>query len=216
MAKLVKIDDRKAMEIFSGRKTMGPIEMRLDEAVIGRLLRGVDAPKNIFAVNPKNKTEKIALTIDNYLTPEADLFGAKKAADDAAAKKVEEAKNILKNLTNTEEKKVDESVAPVADDEKETKDETVITNDEIKMTADDNSNAESETDKINISEEVVKPTEDKADTVEDDTAKVNTDEIIKPVVEDNKKYAEKVDEKKDEIPKQQYNYNKNKNNKNRK
>ena len=74
MAKLVKIDDRKFMEIFSGLKTMGPVELRLDEAVIGRLLRSVNPPKNIYALNTKNHTQRVSLTLENYMTPENELF----------------------------------------------------------------------------------------------------------------------------------------------
>lgn len=120
MAKLVKIDDRKFMEIFSGLKTMGPVELRLDETVIGRLLRSVNPPKNIYALNPKNHTQRVSLTLENYMTPENELFDVVKTEEiKKEISKEEETKNTLKNLMNTIPEPVVEKETPTVT-EKET------------------------------------------------------------------------------------------------
>lgn len=111
MSKLVKILDRKPMEIYLGRKTRGPIiGVRLDESIIARLLRSVDAPRDMYAMGPANKTVK--LTLDNYMTPEDELFAEEKKETSSLADSI---KNVLNK--NTEE------ITPVAEDKtKEVKD----------------------------------------------------------------------------------------------
>ena len=77
MSKLVKINDVKPIEIYIGRKTRGPISgIRLSTSVIGRILRSVDAPRDMYAIGPNNKLVK--LTLENYTKTEEELFNTVK------------------------------------------------------------------------------------------------------------------------------------------
>ena len=73
MAKLIHITDIKPMEIFIGRKTRGPIIMRMEDAVIGRLIHSMDPPKGIYAVSKDGK--EVRLDETNYKLTEDQLFG---------------------------------------------------------------------------------------------------------------------------------------------
>lgn len=129
MSKLIKINDRKPMEIYIGRKTRGPIVgVRLSDAVIGRILRSVDAPKDVYAMGPNNALVK--LTLDNYMKSEEELFGLKKETTPVvneleakvkaeALKKSLEAKKITETVKSEPEAPVvtEEVVAAVTESE---------------------------------------------------------------------------------------------------
>lgn len=148
MAKLIKIDDRKPLEIFIGRMTEGPVKMRMDEGVIGRLLRDKNGPKNVYALNPQDQTEKIILTLDNYLTPEAELFAKdvpQKPAEEVVVKEekteretsIEDRLNRIANAEATkpevvEETPVVEAVTEEVSEETETLVEEVAEQEEVK------------------------------------------------------------------------------------
>lgn len=117
MSKLIRIDDRKPLEIFVGRKTEGPIRMRLDESVIKRLLIAKDGPKNIYAINPDDKTAIVKITIDNYLTPEKELFAPKK-------KEVEVIEEVKDNTREDALIKSMEALQQISNDTTPVKEET--------------------------------------------------------------------------------------------
>ena len=117
MSKLVKIYDRKPMEIFVGRKTRGPIVgIRLDESIIGRLLRSVDAPRDIYAMGPNNKS--VRLTLDNYMVPENELFEVK-----VEAVKPNTFKNAIQDAINESSSPVDTNEVKQNDTEVKSTDE---------------------------------------------------------------------------------------------
>ena len=133
MSKLVKINDRKPIEIYIGRKTRGPITgIRLADNVIERILRSIDAPKDIYAIGPNNKLVK--LTLDNYMKSEEELFSIKKetvvnTVDEEAKAKAEALKKSLeaRNTVVTEPQTpvVEETKSEGSDDKKEDT-ETVV------------------------------------------------------------------------------------------
>ena len=87
MSKTVRINDRAPIEVFIGRLTRGPVgPIRMDDTVIGRILRSANAPKDMYAVGPNNKMVK--LTLDNYNKTEEELF-EDKAKDDVIAAELE-------------------------------------------------------------------------------------------------------------------------------
>ena len=140
MSKLVKINDRKPMEIFIGRKTRGPVQLRLDESVIGRLLRAMDPPREIYAVN-NDGTTKVKLTLQNYQLSEAELFNEKKdesVNNTVVDNKTEDLKRAIEDLnkskagidpaTEDEAKSTDdEEKASTEDSEAKVDEETVVT-----------------------------------------------------------------------------------------
>ena len=123
MSKLVKILDRKPMEIYVGRKTRGPIlGIRLDESVIGRLLRSTDAPRDIYAMNPAGKS--VRLTLENYKLTEEELFAETKEIkkENSLADAVQNAlnrsaENSSKFVTATEDKSESEKEQDIVIDE---------------------------------------------------------------------------------------------------
>lgn len=125
MAKLVRIDDRKPLEIFAGRKTQGPIQMRLDESVIGRLLRSHDGAKNMYAINPNDKNMKVRLTLVNYMIPEKELFikplDIKPEKEVPVPEKKEETPVVPEPTPAT---KKEEVVEPVTEEKKEVEEVT--------------------------------------------------------------------------------------------
>lgn len=105
MMKLVRITDIKPMEIFPGRKTRGPVTMRMDNETIRRLLNQLDAPKGIYAVSKDDK--KVKLTTKNYMLSEEELFSDVKKPE-------------VKKFTETKEyKDAAPKVAPIPAEKKE-------------------------------------------------------------------------------------------------
>lgn len=138
MSKLVKILDRKPMEIYLGRKTRGPIiGVRLDESIIARLLRSVDAPRDIYAMGPANKTVK--LTLENYMIPEEELFAEEKKETSSLADSIKNVlnKNTEETTTPVTEDKVEETQDAVEDSNKSESGESEdVTSDETSISED--------------------------------------------------------------------------------
>lgn len=132
MSKLVKINDRKPIEIYIGRKTRGPVSgIRLSDEVIGRILRSIDAPKDVYAIGPNNTLVK--LTLDNYTKSEEELFNLNPVTpvvdEDEAKAKAEALRKSLEAKKNAEAKVVEvksEPTEPVVEEKTvETVDEKV-------------------------------------------------------------------------------------------
>jgi len=114
MAKLIHITDIKPMEIFIGRKTRGPITMRMEDNVIGRLIHSMDPPKGIYAVSKDGK--EVRLNETNYKLTEDQLFGIvpvekpvePKPVDDVKARD-ESLKKSLEALKLKQQKQTDDT-----------------------------------------------------------------------------------------------------------
>lgn len=129
MSKLVKINDRKPIEIYIGRKTRGPVSgIRLSDEVIGRILRSVDGPKDVYAVGPNNVLVK--LTLDNYTKSEEELFNLKPVTpvvdEDEAKAKAEALRKSLEAKKNAEAKVVEVKSEPTEPVVEEKTVETVV------------------------------------------------------------------------------------------
>jgi len=74
MSKYVHIYDVKPLNIFLGRKTRGPIKLRLDDAIINRLLHEMNGPRDIYAIDPSNDKHEVKLTVNNCMLPESEIF----------------------------------------------------------------------------------------------------------------------------------------------
>ena len=191
MSKLIKINDRKPIEIYIGTKTRGPISgIRLSEAVIGRILRSVDAPKDVYAMGPNNALVK--LTLENYMKPEEELFNivTTPAVDENEIKaKAEALRKSLEAKKNVEQEVKPEPVKsePV---------ETVITEETTEDIVEPKVQNDEKVEEVKEAETAV---EDNTATVEEET---KTEETA-PVAEVK-------------APEKNYNnYNKNYNNKNK-
>ena len=202
MSKLIKINDRKPIEIYIGRKTRGPITgVRLSEAVIGRILRSIDAPKDIYAMGPNNTLVK--LTLENYMVPEEDLFDTSKSApvmneNDTKAK----AEALRKSL---EAKRA----------ESENKSEDVKSEDVVPVITEENIEINNEP-KVQNEEKIVENTE-AVNTETTENITVKEEDVV--VNEANVEKTNSVAETKQDAPVKNYNnYNKNynKNYKNKK
>lgn len=135
----------------------GPVmhPVQLEDDIIGKLLEGNPPVKFMYVLNPKNKSQRCLLTLDNYKVPVAELFGD-----------VDEVTNVNTTVTSqpevvkepvvtateppkVEEVKVDEKPAVIA--------EPVVTIDdeEVIETGSDDP-IELETDEADVKEEVEK------------------------------------------------------------
>ena len=190
MSKTIKINDRAPLEIFSGRLIRGPIgPIRMDDTVIGRILRSANAPKDMYAIGPNDKMVK--LTLDNYNKSEEELFETQSKVDvEAEAKaKAEALRKSLEAKRNIEMSKVEEG---------------------------NNQNTENISEK-EVVKTNVEPEVQVTETVETVIEEQKTEETVS-VVEEQKPTEPTVKENKvAEAPKNYNNYNKNynKNNKNR-
>ena len=208
MSKLVKINDRKPIEIYIGRKTRGPISgIRLSDAAIARILRSVDAPKDVYAMGPNNALVK--LTLDNYDKSEDELFNIKPAPvveDNEAKAKAEALRKSLeaKKVADTVIVKPEEVKSKVEEPAPKKENDVVVPEPEVQ-------NTEKVEDVKPVTEEVVAP-------VEEVVAEPAKDENISEVpVEEKTELAAEV--KKADTPKNynnNYNKNYNKNYKNKK
>ena len=155
MSKLIKINDRKPIEIYIGRKTRGPVSgIRLSDAVIGRILRSMDAPKDVYAMGPNNTSVK--LTLDNYMLSEDELFNGVKSVpvidDNETKAKAEALRKSLEAKKNAEIK------------QDEVKSEAVETVSE-KATVEDDSESEVQVDEKVEEDTVTEEKEEEAPVV---------------------------------------------------
>lgn len=166
MSKLVKINDRKEMEIFLGRKTRGPIELRLSESVICRILNSLNAPKDIFAIGPNKET--VRLTKENYMIPENELFAIKKVEQEKETSEKNDAlKTMLENMQTTNNK-VENVKSETIEVNDSTEDELVETTDEEPV-QEVTENSQDDIEETESEEAVNEENNVEQDTVEQDT-----------------------------------------------
>lgn len=214
-SKLVKINDRKPVEIYAGRKTRGPISpIRLDDNVIGRILRSIDAPRDIYAVGPNSET--VRLTLDNYKIPEEDLFKVTPVVPNPVEEDTLTRNEALKkSLEAANAKRVAEESNTSVDDVKSNTEETKITDDE--KTSTETADEIKDDDKVNETNTTSTDNVKEDDTVTPETSVTEEDDAKKVSETDDKKENDQTsDIKKTYTNNNSGKKNNNYNNKNRK